>query len=174
MAQFGDSDDDLKQVYDHVMSGTTVKPFVAEALFPLWLVGYRRGEPKYERAAFYPLMDPDIMFQWNWFTQWRKVFAEGDMPYSWLNMARRIKDKRLGLREDMAQLLSKTIGMAIINRRSAFQHTRSSWPNRHLNVSADCDVSRRIATQRLQGVLVGDWQTYPPYFPGDTASLSFY
>lgn len=166
------SDQEAREAFDHVMAGTTVKPFVAEAMFPLWLVGFRRGEPKYQRAAFYPLMDPEISFQWPWFVEWRGVFAKGEMPDSWTFMAMRIKDQRLALREDMVQLLSLTISATIGNRHDAAAHARSPGGSRPFRALSSCPLSEQIATGRLSALVPGDWRTYPPYFPGDASSIT--
>lgn len=156
----------------HVFEQTTVALDVVETLLPLWLKGYREGDPRFERAALYPLMEPDIPFKWPVFNAWRATFAKtGELPDRWTYLASRIKDRRLSLREDMTLILQITIASSICNRRLAAQHAQLSSPAQTFELSTFCPVEAQIGRDKLLTHIPGDWRTYPPYFPGDQSTI---
>lgn len=165
----GQSDGEEAATFRHAFAETSVKAFVVEAMLPLWQVGSQRGEPKYQISALYPLLNPDVSFNWPWFDKWRTRFAAGEMPDTWIYLASRIKDKRLGLREDKVNMMANVIGSLLLNRRSAWQHVNTPGLRPVYTVHSQCAVSAAIAKEFSDTLQPGNWRTYPPYFPGDTS-----
>lgn len=173
MSDRGFTETDAISAYVDTFSATTVDSQLVEGMLPIWLRGYRSGDLKFERAALYPLLDPEIPFKWSAFSEWRSIFAkEGELPERWQFLQERIKDRRLALREDMVLILGITISTAIYNRRTAAQHREGDLRVRVYDIFSNCPVGLRIGRSKLSALIPGDWRTYPPYFPGDQSSVT--
>lgn len=170
---------DVAETYLHVLGLTTIKPDIVKGMLPLWLHGHQKGDPRLAEAALGPLRSPGISFAWPWFIEWLEHFREARLlPRAWEPFADRVKDRRLGFRDERVPLLADVLSRTIWNRREASLHLESSgtrldgWQRTYTyELVVDCEASESLLPDRLARLVPGDWLTYPPYFPGDRTSV---
>lgn len=167
-------------VYFDFLATTSIKADVARGMLPLWLEGYRRGDFRLQEAAFGPLRTEGISFVWPWFIECLDHFRDAHLlPLAWHSFSDQVKDRRLGFRQERVPLLADTLFWTIQNYRLARQHAASSsaLPRTRqrtyvYGLESECEASQSLASDRLSRLIPGDWQTYPPFFPGDRTRVS--
>ncbi len=168
--------DQAVECYRHVFSQTTMKPEVSEGMLPLWLHGWVNRDQRLEKAALMPA-GGDVSWGWSAVHTFRDRFINlGSWPKVWemyLDLDN-LRDRRRGLKSEMVELLRRTIAETIHNRANAAQDnpdpTSFSWRHGY-EFHCDGDVERTVAEEHRSTLVLGDWRTYPPYFPGDTTRI---
>lgn len=163
------------ETYASILAPTSIKPVFQEGMLPLFLSGLTSGTAKVCEAAFAPLKTQGISFTWPLFDKWRRIFHEhGIWPNRWHGFVDKAKDRRLSLREEKAWLLPIHIQSAIYHRHRAAQLANMTGYMRARNLKVqhpepDLEPLIRKQTAKIDPT---DWQTFPPFFPGDTSYVT--
>jgi hypothetical protein len=159
------------EVFHHVMSQTTLDVTIRDWILPMWLTSEIDRTDKLRNAAFSPLLSEGVRWEWPQFDDARRKFKqEGIWPHQWKAYeADRRTDRTLAV-----IFLRRTIQMSLINRRDALGHAHehSAWSfRRGWRFSTNDPDGPELVDCYRDTVRLGDWTTYPPYFPGDVTTI---
>jgi hypothetical protein len=166
----------LVDAFHAVMAQTTLRPDVARAILPLFLLGQVNGQHHLSDAAFLPLRNPSVSFRWPAFDKWRATFVEaGAYPTAWQGFSDGLGDRRRAFRDDAAGLLASTIlSTAWMTFRAGQMRRTMQGPmaSRHRLMLMVQDSNTAAFVRPFETALdLDDPGTLPPYFPGDTSSV---
>lgn len=166
----------LVAAFNAVMGRTTVRPEIARAILPMFLLGEIEGDSRISDAAFLPLRHATIRFSWPDFDRWRATFVSaGSFPLQWADFADGLSDRRRAFRDQAAGLLAGTV------RSTAWMAFRADQLRR--TMQGPMAARRRLAlfvTDPAAETFVRPFEahldlddpaTLPPYFPGDRTEV---
>lgn len=160
--------------YRSVFAATTVKKEIVEGMLPLWLHGHISGQARIARAALAPLRDRDVSWGWPLFDHSRARFRQMNLwPESWEYFKDEALDRRRSLRDPMVDLLDRWLWQRIAARKRAADFDSDSLFNRWgwFLSSAPFENNQRLVDGMEATVVLGEADTYPPFFPGDASEL---
>ncbi len=165
------------ECFRHVLSQTTLKPQIIDGVLPLWLHGWSMRDGRMEAAALAPLSSEGISWRWPALDETCSRFRKyDDLPETWRHFIAPEEQTRWksSIRRARTMILARTIRATIMNRYTATQHSPDMssffWRNGvgfHSPGAADL----MIAEEHRGQLVICDWRTYPPYFPGDETSV---
>jgi hypothetical protein len=167
---------EIATAYAHVMGSTTIPLDVQEILFPVWKYAVQSGIPRLEQCSLFMLTE--MQWEWETFDVWHTHFkATAQWPYVWrqedsnfphierYNATRQHRRARL-------RLLVHTLFHVATNIRLCSK-TSENWMfhSESATSSAGCPVEEAIALQYADSMILNDWRTWPPFFPGDRTNV---
>jgi hypothetical protein len=114
---------------------------------------------------------------WEWFEEWRKLFAEtGEFPKSWPALAPEPDPDQPYTEAELAEYRRAAVASLVVptaamvffrDRRMAKAFGYEKWTLAH----GDDPVEERIARDKAPAIMGGDYGSLPPFFPGDRTSM---
>jgi hypothetical protein len=161
--------------FNHVMAQTDLSADIHAAILPAWIYAVQSGNPRFGPAALRLLIEVD----WTW-TRYETLLAGfremKSWPVMWKHCGFDQLDGRHGdrsWRKCKVRLLSHTIWSTGVECRLATESgpgmARKGW---RLAVVGDCPFEVKVAAGMEAQVVIGDFTTYPPFFPGDRTMIA--
>ena len=159
---------------EHVLASITVPAETLQTVRKHWIRAFRSGSPRIIRLALTPLANTN----WDWpeFDRWQTRFKEiQEWPYMWsrCNVPEAIEAGDANwLRQAKIDVLDHTL-MTKAYSRVRFERMANFFSERGWRIAdGGCKVERQIAELCKPDVSMNDWQTWPPFFPGDRSSVT--
>lgn len=161
------------EVYNWVFEGATLDTAIRDAMLPLWLHGYLYQKHDRSTAALAPLCSPGIRFRWPRFENWvDRAIALNVWPERWREIKKPSKKGRAVFDHAVLPLLDQFIAFKIFNRRDAEKLSPDSlFHRRGWDLHSMSDQDAALVAGMEATVVLGDWRTYPPFFPGDLTTI---
>lgn len=166
----------IAQAFHHVMRETDVDPDLSSLILPLYTYANQSGRPRLEPLALAIL--EEIEWNWPWYEGWFGHFEKTKMwPYMWnqgekdmAHMLRYAATRQL--RRHRVAIMAHALSHISVNVRT-FEQRKSSFERRGWKIAASigCAVEDEVKEQMAATVELSDWQTWPPFFPGDRTAI---
>ncbi|MFK5979753.1 MAG: hypothetical protein QM488_12795 [Rhizobiaceae bacterium] len=176
VSKFATDKEYISEAYYYVMSGTRISADLHEKLLPAFVQAHQSGDPKKELHALKPLNTAE--WQWPMFDLWSKAFQQINIwPYMWdkFDIPDLLADQQSEeCKRALVKLLCHNLSMTTYTCHKALKGSQKDWFSRHgwRLVSINDPVEDKIAEDLKDQVLLDDWRTWPPFFPGDRTSMT--
>jgi hypothetical protein len=172
--KFATPAEQITQSFSFVLEETDIPLELREAILPLWIYVHQNGNPKFDVSSLAVLGE----FEWAWkpFEDWSAKFGEANRwPYMWQREELPDLIKRGSawkLRQARVKIFAHTLTMSAFSCRDGVRRAPYLKKFGWRVSSIKCPVEDEVSAKKKDTVIIDDWRTWPPFFPGDRSHIS--